>query len=153
MSGDSPGPVPALIHATTVALNGRGLMIMGPSGAGKSVLALRMMALGAALVADDQTLLVPVEGQLIARCPPALSGMIEARGIGLLRADPAGPVALAHVVDLAQTETERLPPLRQVSICGTAIDLVLGQQADHFPSMLIQLLRTGRAEGMIGATG
>jgi HPr kinase/phosphorylase len=45
-----------ILHASCIALEGRGLLILGPSGAGKSSLAIRMMALGASLVSDDRTL-------------------------------------------------------------------------------------------------
>ena len=38
------------IHATTVAIDGRGVMIRGGSGQGKSALALQMIAMGAELV-------------------------------------------------------------------------------------------------------
>ncbi|WP_331459605.1 HPr kinase/phosphorylase [Paracoccus liaowanqingii] len=70
------------LHATTVALEGRGLVILGPSGSGKSGLALELMAVGAVLVADDRTDLRLQQGRLIAQAPPALSGRIEARGWG-----------------------------------------------------------------------
>lgn len=49
-----------ILHASCVALDGRGLLILGPSGSGKSALALELMALGADLVADDRT---EIEGQ------------------------------------------------------------------------------------------
>ena len=62
---------PVLLHASCVAVKGRALLITGPSGTGKSALALQMMALGADLVADDQTLLQPRAGKLIATAPPA----------------------------------------------------------------------------------
>ncbi|HHY02835.1 MAG TPA: serine kinase, partial [Paracoccus sp.] len=87
------------IHASAVAIEGRGLLILGPSGAGKSSLALALMAQGALLVADDRVLLDASEGQLIAACPAPLLGRIEARGVGILAAPPAGPVPLAQVVD------------------------------------------------------
>ena len=48
-----PATLPAQIHASAVALDGRALLIVGPSGSGKSALALRMMAHGATLVSDD----------------------------------------------------------------------------------------------------
>ena len=50
----------AVLHGSCVALAAppgvlpRGVLILGPSGAGKSTLALRLMALGATLVADDR---------------------------------------------------------------------------------------------------
>jgi HPr kinase/phosphorylase len=133
------------LHATCVAVDGRGLLILGPSGAGKSSLALRLIALGAALVSDDQTRVTPVGGRLEASCPnPDLFGMIEARGVGLLRV-PAAPVAdVQLVVDLGRPETERLPQRRTVTIAGIPLALVLHVQKDHFPDALMLYLRHGR---------
>lgn len=142
---------PIVAHASTVAVDGRGLLIVGPSGAGKSALALALMALGAGLVADDRTILTRRGDQVIAACPDGLAGMIEARGIGLLRAATHGPVALSHVIDLTRIETDRMPPIRHYPVMGVALDLVLAQNAAHFPFMVMQLLRGGRvAEGAQG---
>ena len=76
------------IHATSVALRANGqwraVLLRGPSGAGKSDLALRLIQAGGRLVADDQTHLARRGRSLIATPPPALAGMIEARGVGIL---------------------------------------------------------------------
>ena len=133
------------VHASCVAIGDRGLLILGPSGSGKSALALRLMALGAALVADDQTLLTREGDALIARCPPQLSGLIEARFVGLLRATPQEQAEIALVVDLSQHESARLPPRRAVTLCGVMLDLVLPTQSDHFPAALLCYLAGGRA--------
>ncbi len=42
------------LHASAVAVDGRGCLITGASASGKSTLALEMIALGAELVADDR---------------------------------------------------------------------------------------------------
>ncbi len=132
------------LHASCVAVDGRGVLIIGPSGAGKSALALRLISLGAMLVADDQTAITAENGALIARCPAALAGLIEARGVGILRAPslPETPVVL--VVDLGTPEPDRLPPQRSVTILGLARDLVLGSPSDHFPAAVLCYLRHGR---------
>jgi HPr kinase/phosphorylase len=135
----------APIHASCVALGARGLLILGPSGSGKSALALRLMALGAVLVADDQTLLHREGDALIARCPPPLSGLIEARFVGLLRTTPQAQARIALVVDLAQHETARIPARRAVTLQGVTLDLVLRAQSDHFPAALLCYLAGGRA--------
>ena len=133
------------LHATTVAIDGGGLLILGPSGAGKSSLALRLVSLGAALVSDDRTRLTIVDGELRATCPNAdLLGLIEVRGVGVLRA-PALPSAVIRLVaDLGQPEPDRLPPRRTVTILGVALPLVLHPQNDHFPDALMLYLRHGR---------
>ncbi len=133
------------LHASCVAVDGRGLLILGHSGAGKSALAVRLIALGAQLVSDDRTMVTATGGRLVATCPnPALQGLIEARGIGILRAPVYDAVDLALVIDLAQPEPDRLPPRRTVTMLGIALPLVLHPQNDHFPDALMLYLRHGR---------
>lgn len=134
------------IHASAVAIDGRGLLILGPSGSGKSSLALALMGLGARLVADDRVILAADADGLVADCPGPLLGRIEARGIGILRAEPAGAVVVAQVVDLGRAETERLPPWRTVTLLGRALPLVLGPAGPHLASALMQLMRGGRCD-------
>ncbi|WP_137111549.1 HPr kinase/phosphorylase [Rhodobacter sp. SY28-1] len=133
------------LHATCVAVDGRGLLILGPSGAGKSALALQLISRGAVLVSDDLTRLEGVGGTLWASCPnPDLQGMIEARGVGILRAPSVSGAEVGLVVDLGQMETDRLPPRRKVTILGISLSLVLHVQNDHFPDALMLYLRHGR---------
>lgn len=132
------------LHASCVALDGKGLLILGPSGAGKSALALALIALGADLVADDQTALSVEDGTLIARCPAPLSGLIEARGVGLLGVPGVAAARVTLVADLGQREDQRLPPLRKVTILGCSLDLVLKLDNSHFPAALLLYLRHGR---------
>ena len=133
-----------LLHASCVAFNGRGLLIIGPSGLGKSALALRLLALGAGLVADDRVELAREGAALVARCPATIRGLIEARGVGVLRADPVDSAVVTLVADLAQVETDRLPPQRKVTLLGCEVDLVLQVQDNHFPDALMLYLCHGR---------
>lgn len=73
------------IHATCVAIGGQGVLLLGPSGAGKSDLALRLIDDGAKLVADDRAILFLRGGKLHARCPAAIKGLIEIRGVGIVK--------------------------------------------------------------------
>lgn len=133
-----------IVHGSCVAVDGRGLLILGPSGSGKSSLALRLLSLGAQLVADDRTLLSVEAGRLVARCPGPIAGLIEVRTVGILRAPSLELAELVLVADLGKTETERLPPPRQITILGCGVDLVLQGQNDHFPDALMLYLRHGR---------
>jgi HPr kinase/phosphorylase len=134
-----------ILHASCVAVEENGLLILGPSGAGKSALAIRLITLGAVLVSDDRTRVTVSGGQLLASCPnPALQGLVEARGLGILRAPATDSVHLALAIDLGQPETDRLPPSRTVTILGCQLSLVLHPQNDHFPDALMLYLRHGR---------
>ena len=134
-----------ILHASCVAVEGRGLLILGPSGSGKSSLALRLISLGAALVSDDVTRVARRGDALVASCPnPDLQGLIEARGLGILRAPSVESAAVTLAIDMAQAESERLPPHRTVTILGSPVSLVLHLQNDHFPDALMLYLRHGR---------
>lgn len=147
MSWASPSdPPPLVLHATTVAVGDRGLLILGPAGAGKSALALDLMALGASLVADDRTILTRRGAALVATCPPAISGLIEARGIGLLSATPRDSVTLALAVDMGQSENERLPPPREIVLLDRPLPLLHKVATGYFAAALLQYLKGGLAE-------
>lgn len=143
MAAAAPATV---LHASTVAFRGRGVLICGRSGSGKSALALGLMALGAGLVADDRTEVTARDGDVIAACPPALSGRIEARFVGLLAAVPHGPAPLALVVDLDHTEDQRLPPFRWREIAGIRLPLLHNVALPHFPAAIRQYLLQGRQD-------
>ena len=121
-------------------------MILGASGQGKSALALELMTRGARLVADDRTIVERDADQLWLSCPPGLTGLIEARGVGLLNADPAPPTPLGLVVDLDLEETQRLPPHRTIELLGLAVPVVHKVRAPYFPSALMQYLWHGRRD-------
>ncbi|WP_010141035.1 HPr kinase/phosphorylase [Oceanicola sp. S124] len=133
-----------VIHASCVAVQGRAVLILGTSGSGKSSLALELLSRGAALVADDRVILTREGDRLIARAPETLSGMIEARGVGLLGAAPAGPQPVALVVDLDQTEENRLPPHRSTNLLGLSLTLLHNTGTAAFAAAILQYLREGR---------
>lgn len=142
-----PGTGPSETHhGTVVALDGRGLLIIGASGSGKSTLALDLMALGCRLVADDRTILTARDGALIASCPPPLTGLIEARGLGLLRADPLSSASLVAVLDLDRAECDRLPLPRSVTLLGIPVPLLHNPDGGMRASALLQFLRAGRED-------
>jgi HPr kinase/phosphorylase len=98
----------ANIHASCVALGGKGVLLLGPSGAGKSDLALRLIDGGARLVADDRCELFVRAGKLCARAPDSIAGLIEMRGIGIIALPHAKSVAVAMAVRLG-AGSARLP--------------------------------------------
>ena len=121
MSDDGP----ILLHATAVAFGEHAVLLRGPSGSGKSDLALRLIDAGARLVADDQTRIWREGDALMLRAPQPIAGLIEVRGVGIVRM-PALPIArLALIADLvAPQHVERLPEPRSETIFGLAIPVV-----------------------------
>jgi len=145
-AGDGDDPAGLTVHASCVARAGRAALIRGAAGSGKSGLALQLLALGAALVADDRTRLWRAGDQVMADAPETIRGRIEARGMGLLRLPSAGPRPLALVVDLDHEETGRLPPLRETRLNGVVLPLVHGSGHAHFPAAIALYLRYGVLE-------
>lgn len=92
------------LHASAVARDDQGVLLLGPPGAGKSSLAFALIDRGFVLVADDR---VRLAGD-VATAEPGLEGLIEIRGLGIVRLPH---VARAHIVlalDLCHT-VARLP--------------------------------------------
>ncbi|MCF7698182.1 HPr kinase/phosphorylase [Loktanella sp. M215] len=137
---------PQSVHATAVAVMGKAVLIHGASGRGKSNLALRMMAFGADLVADDRVVLTLRGADVLASCPPALRGLIEARGMGLLRATPAPPTRLSCVVDLDRESEARLPVPQTVTVLGCDFPLLHPAPGLDFAAALMLYMRGGRTE-------
>lgn len=144
--GHSDAPPDGIVHATAVARDGRAVLITGPAGSGKTTLALRLMALGAGLICDDRVRLHAEGGTLIAGPAPNIAGLIEVRGVGILRADPAPPNPVRLVVDLDRDESERLPPWRTVRMMGVDLPCLHKIEGPHFPAAILQYLKHGRAE-------
>ena len=135
--------LPETHHATCVALGDSAVLILGAAGRGKSSLALQVMALGGVLVADDRVLLKAEGDRLLAQCPPAILGLIEARGAGILHAAYQAQAQVALVVDLDQSESQRLPERAYTRICGCDIPLIKHIDGPHFAAIIVQILKAG----------
>ena len=128
MSKIDPMPGPRIsaetVHASTVASDGRAVLIMGPSGAGKSDLALRLLDRGFTLVSDDQTIVKRDGERLIASPPPTIAGKLEIRGIGIVEVQCRSDVPVALVVELTG-QIERLPDdIRHRVILGAKLPFI-----------------------------
>ncbi len=113
------------VHATTVDLDGQGVMLRGPSASGKSDLGLRLIDAGARLVADDRTNLIVSGDAVQASAPEELAGRMEVRGIGIVAVAAVAEIRLALIVDLVDAaEVQRLPEAETVEVLGVTLPLV-----------------------------
>ena len=92
------------MHGSCVSKDGDAILLIGPPGSGKSDLVLRLLSRGFELVADDQVDIM--DG--VASCPTELAGLLEARGLGIVRLPYRPQARLALVVDL-ERRADRLP--------------------------------------------
>ena len=112
------------VHASSVAIGGRAVLITGPSGAGKSDLALRLLDRGFTLVSDDQTIVKLDGDRLLATAPPNIAGKLEIRGIGIVEMERLSDVPVALLVELT-SDIQRLPDdSRERPILGVKLPLV-----------------------------
>jgi len=123
------------VHASTVAIDGRAVLITGPSGSGKSDLALRLIDRGFILVGDDQTIVRRDGDRLVASAPARIAGKLEVRGIGIIEMETASDLPVALLVELT-SEIERLPEDNRTSaILGVSLPLVsIDAQAASAPA-------------------
>jgi serine kinase of HPr protein (carbohydrate metabolism regulator) len=115
-----------ILHAGLIAarLGGfwRGVLVEGPPGAGKSDLALRALNEGFTLVADDRVLLWAVEGRLFGRAPDTLAGLLEVRGLDVVRLDA---LPFAEIALIARCGTpQRIPEPASAALLGISRPLI-----------------------------
>ena len=92
------------VHGSCISRNGIGVLLLGPSGCGKSDLVLRLLECGFVLVADDR---VNIDGKT-ASAPAMLAGLLEVRGLGILKIPYEAATQLALIAELGN-RSERLP--------------------------------------------
>lgn len=106
------------IHASSVVIDKKAVLLRGPSGSGKSDLTLRLIEQGATLLSDDYVLLREEDGTIVARPPETIAGLIEVRGLGILRLPYCDQAVVHLVADLVSPEeVPRLPEKQRVELC------------------------------------
>jgi serine kinase of HPr protein (carbohydrate metabolism regulator) len=109
------------VHASTVSIDGRAVLISGRPGSGKSDLALRLIDRGAVLVSDDYTIVTRSGKKLLASPPETIRGRIEVRGLGLVEMPHEAAVPVALVVDIDEPvprmpETDRTRLIANIAV-------------------------------------
>ena len=112
-----------MLHATCVAIKGRGVLIEGASGSGKSDLALRLIDRGAVLVSDDYTQLRRAGSDLLAAPPANLAGRLEVRGVGIVSVHHVADVPVSLLVS-ADRAPMRLPYGESRQLAGIVVRCV-----------------------------
>lgn len=113
------------VHASCVSVDDLGVLIRGAPGSGKSDLAARLIDGGGRLVADDRVDLVCRDGTLVASAPTAIAGLLEVRGVGILRMAFRGEAEIGLAVDLVGPDAvERVPEPAFCHYMGVAVPLL-----------------------------
>ena len=108
-----------IFRGSAVAIDDRAILIEGPPGSGKSTTVMRLIDRGATLIGDDAVSLRFAHDCLTASPPPNIAGLLEVRGVGIVRlAATKAPVAL--VLECSDT-VERMPEPRWRDILGVMI--------------------------------
>ncbi|MBI3420028.1 MAG: HPr kinase/phosphatase C-terminal domain-containing protein [Proteobacteria bacterium] len=113
-----------IIHASALVFCGRGILLRGPSGSGKSDLALRLIEAEGLLVADDRSILSAEDGALYAAVPDSIAGLLEIRGVGLMRVPHGTKSRIDLCLDcVPRIEAPRLPEKAATRINGISVPL------------------------------
>jgi HPr kinase/phosphorylase len=117
------------VHATAVAIataqGVRAVLLRGRSGSGKSDLALRLIDAGAHLVTDDQSVLSRRGDAIVVAAPARISGLMEVRGIGIMRVAALAEAPVVLIADLVPPEQiDRLPERRRETILGLSLPVI-----------------------------
>jgi serine kinase of HPr protein (carbohydrate metabolism regulator) len=112
------------VHASSVAIGGRGVLIGGRPGMGKSDLAFRLVDRGALLISDDYTIVRRVKGVALAAAPATIIGKIELRGVGIVELETAQDVPVALLVDLDERPERQPEPGETRLVAGVAIPVL-----------------------------
>ena len=138
------------IHASAVLIGPKAVLIRGPAGAGKSQLVWDLLQSAlpfTRLVADDRAHVEACAGRLLVRPAPALTGMLEIRGLGIRRLPYEPVAAVGLVVDLAAEDAARQPGQEagKAVIGGVSLPRLAVAPGMSALAMLLALLKTSPA--------
>lgn len=138
------------VHATCVAVHSRGVLLFGESGSGKSDLALRLIDRGAILVSDDQVKLEATANTIVASAPDNIKGLLEVRGVGILKFPQQDNVIISLAVLLTDRKSvERLPEKEYYECLGKKIPQIRLHAFDGSSAIKIEAaLRAGTSNAL-----
>jgi len=138
------GPGTITVHGSAVALRDRGLLITGDPGSGKTSLAIELIAMGAELVADDWVVVERGRAGGLVMSPPApIAGLVELRGIGLIRLPHTDQAPMIGIVDLNREPDARLPESAERKLLGIGLPLIHGRGRERLASALYAVMIAG----------
>jgi serine kinase of HPr protein (carbohydrate metabolism regulator) len=139
---EANAPMRQTIHANALLIGSAGLLLRGSSGAGKSGLCRELVALAesrglfARLIGDDRVTIANRNGRLVARPHPAIAGVIEERGVGIVSMafEPAGVIRC--VIDLCRADEpapDRCPEpeTMETSLCGVMLPRLVARASEQ----------------------
>jgi HPr kinase/phosphorylase len=129
------------LHATCIVIRDQGVLITGPSGSGKTTLALRLMAIArqqglfSSLVGDDRVEMELSGGRLIVRPHPAIAGLIERRGSGIMGHAFEPSTVISLVIEMGKGPLSRMPEAKDLTIglAGVTLPRILCNLVDDDP--------------------
>ncbi|MDD9900413.1 MAG: HPr kinase/phosphatase C-terminal domain-containing protein [Alphaproteobacteria bacterium] len=144
------------VHATCIAMeNGKhvtGVLLRGTAGSGKSDTAFRLIEThGFKLVSDDQVIIQSRGDTLYASPAENIAGMMEVRGLGLLRYPLVFSAPLRLVVDLVPRENvPRLPDVLKTDFMEKTLPYVqLHGHDNSTPLKIIKMLEIDATPGLM----
>lgn len=130
-----------ITHAGCALIGQSACLFLGPSGSGKSDLLLRLIDDGAMLISDDQVLLSRDAEHIIAQPPEKIAGLLEVRGLGVIRVKYTEQAPLTHVFKLvARDAIERMPDPHFYDCLGMQLPLHYIHAFDNSVIMKIRLM-------------
>lgn len=125
------------------------MLLRGKPGSGKSDLALRLIDEGWDLVADDYTQLEDDDGVLRAQAPAAIQGLLEVRGVGIVRLDSAALAQVVAVFDLSPlSDIDRLPEPATTTLLGLDVPLYALHGLDASAPAKVRMALKAQTEGL-----
>ena len=113
------------IHASCVCIKNKGILFLGDSGSGKSDISLRLIAdYKATLIGDDRIDIIAKGNNIIASAPKNLSGLLEVRGIGIIKVKTKKKNKIDLAVFLTQDKIERMPEPLYYELLDKKIPLI-----------------------------